>query len=158
MDQLLYERSASASNVPWGHNPNSRPCRRRIGDCVPGSSPGIRGPAAGPLGTVSPSAAQWDGIWFVSPTLVPRPGYRPRMRSTAVSTRSSLARDSFPTRSVRVLRSNVTIWVAFATESLGSPEARAVRRTHPGASAQPRLLVSGTQTIVLRRLRLSASL
>ena len=87
-----------------------------------------------------------------------RPRYRPRVTSTAARTRSSFARDSFPTRSVRRLRSRVTSWVAFATESLGSPEACAVSSTQPGASAHPRLLVNGTQTTVLRRLRLRASL
>src|SRR5271165_6100923 len=45
----------------------------------------------------------------------------------------------------------------FATESLGSPVRRAERRTFPGAALHLRLLVSGTQTVVARRLPLSAS-
>ena len=49
------------------------------------------------------------------------------------------------------------IWEAFATESLGRPVVGAGRSTLPGASAQRRLLVKGTQTTVLKRLRLSAS-
>jgi hypothetical protein len=65
--------------------------------------------------------------------------------------------DSFPTSSVSSSRSRVMIWEALATESLGRPVARAGRSTLPGASAQPRLLVKGTQTTVLMRLRLRAS-
>lgn len=65
--------------------------------------------------------------------------------------------DSFPTSSVSNSRSRVMIWEAFATESLGSPVARAGSSTFPGASAQRRLLVSGTQTTVLARLRFKAS-
>ena len=49
------------------------------------------------------------------------------------------------------------IWEALATDSLGRPVARAGRSTLPGASAQPRLLVNGTQTTVLSRLRFSGS-
>jgi hypothetical protein len=41
-------------------------------------------------------------------------------------------------------------------ESLGRPVARAGRSTLPGASAHRRLLVKGTQTTLLIRLRLSA--
>jgi hypothetical protein len=49
------------------------------------------------------------------------------------------------------------IWEAFATESLGRPVVRAGRSTLPGASAQRRLLVKGTQTTVRMWLRFSAS-
>ena len=49
------------------------------------------------------------------------------------------------------------IWEALATESLGRPVARAGRSTLPGASAHRRLLVKGTQTTLLIRLRFSAS-
>ena len=72
-------------------------------------------------------------------------------------TNSKCRLDSFPTSSVRKLRSRVMIWEAFATESLGRPVVRVGRSTLPGASAQRRLLVKGTQTTVLKRLRLSAS-
>lgn len=44
-----------------------------------------------------------------------------------------------------------------ATESFTSPVARAGRSTFPGASAHRRLLVNGTQTIALIRLRLRSS-
>jgi hypothetical protein len=65
--------------------------------------------------------------------------------------------DNLPTSSVSRSRSSVTIWEVFATESLGSPVVRAGRLTLPGASAQARLLVKGTQTTVLTRLRFSES-
>ena len=65
--------------------------------------------------------------------------------------------DSFPTSSVSNSRSRVMIWEALATESLGRPVARAGRSTLPGASAQRRLLVKGTHTTLLIRLRFSAS-
>jgi len=65
--------------------------------------------------------------------------------------------DSFPTSSVSNSRSRVMIWEALATESLGRPVARAGRSTLPGASAHRRLLVKGTQTTLLIRLRFSAS-
>jgi hypothetical protein len=65
--------------------------------------------------------------------------------------------DSFPTSSVSNSRSRVMIWEALATESLGRPVARAGRSTFPGASAHVRLLVKGTQTTLLIRLRFSAS-
>ena len=70
---------------------------------------------------------------------------------------SSWRLDSLPTSSVSSSRSSVTIWEVFATESLGRPVVRAGRITLPGASAQSRLLVNGTQTTVLTRLRFSAS-
>jgi hypothetical protein len=64
---------------------------------------------------------------------------------------------SFPTSSVSNSRSRVMIWEALATESLGRPVARAGRSTLPGACAQRRLLVKGTHTTLLIRLRFSAS-
>ena len=66
--------------------------------------------------------------------------------------------ESFPTSSVSNSRSRVMIWEALATESLGRPVARAGRSTLPGASAHRRLLVKGTQTTLLIRLRFSAHL
>jgi hypothetical protein len=65
--------------------------------------------------------------------------------------------ESFPTSSVSNSRSRVIIWEALATESLGRPVARAGRSTLPGASAHRRLLVKGTHTTLLIRLRFSAS-
>ena len=65
--------------------------------------------------------------------------------------------ESFPTSSVSKSRSRVMIWEALATESFGRPVARAGRSTLPGASAHRRLLVKGTQTTLLIRLRFSAS-
>jgi hypothetical protein len=61
------------------------------------------------------------------------------------------------TRCVSASRSIVTSWDTLATDSFASPVTRADRRTFPGASAHRRLLVSGTQTAVAIRLRLSAS-
>lgn len=82
---------------------------------------------------------------------------RPRITSIPESTRSSLARGSFPVRSVRSDRSTAVIWETLATDSRGNPLSRAVRETLPGASAHFRLPVSGTQTTVARRLRFNAS-
>jgi hypothetical protein len=65
--------------------------------------------------------------------------------------------DSLPASSVSNSRSRVITCEVFATESLGRPVARAVSSTLPGASAQRRLLVKGTQTTVRIRLRLRAS-
>ena len=45
----------------------------------------------------------------------------------------------------------------FATESLGRPVIAAVNSTFPGAFAHRRLLVSGTQIAVAKRLRFRAS-
>jgi hypothetical protein len=73
------------------------------------------------------------------------------------NSKSTLAWESFPTRSVRIDLSSATICDTFATESLGRCVARVVSSTLPGASAHRRLLVSGTQTAVAIRLRLSAS-
>ena len=64
---------------------------------------------------------------------------------------------SLPTSSVMRSRSRATICEALATESLGKPVAFAVSSTLPGASAQTRLLVNGTQTTLRIRLRFSAS-
>src|ERR1035438_7197540 len=83
--------------------------------------------------------------------------YLPRITSTPARISSSLARVNWPIASVRRPRSNVTICDTFATESLGSPVRRAPRATFPGASAQRRLLVSGTHTTVEIRLRFKAS-
>lgn len=87
-----------------------------------------------------------------------RPVQRPRTMSTPERISSNWRLDSLPTSSVSNSRSRVMIWEAFATESLGRPEARAGRSTLPGASAHRRLLVKGMTTTVLIRLRLSASL
>jgi hypothetical protein len=65
--------------------------------------------------------------------------------------------DNFPTSSVSNSRLRVIIWEALATESLGRPVARAGSSTLPGASAHRRLLVKGTYTTLLIRLRFSAS-
>jgi hypothetical protein len=51
------------------------------------------------------------------------------------SSKSTLAGESLPTRSVRDVLSRATICETFATESLGSSVERAVRSTFPGASA-----------------------
>jgi len=83
--------------------------------------------------------------------------YFPRTTSIPANRSSSLARGSFPTRSVRRFRSTVTIRETFATESFGSPVSRAESETFPGAFAQRRLLVNGTHTTVAIRLRFSAS-
>jgi hypothetical protein len=64
---------------------------------------------------------------------------------------------SLPTSSVMRSRSRATICEVLATESLGKPVAFAVSSTLPGASAQTRLLVNGTQTTLRIRLRFSAS-
>jgi hypothetical protein len=74
-----------------------------------------------------------------------------------VRTSSSWRLASLPTSSVMRSRSRATICETLATESLGKPVALAGRITLPGASAQTRLLVKGTQTTVQIRLRFSAS-
>ena len=71
--------------------------------------------------------------------------------------KSSWRLDSLPTSSVSNARSNVMSCELFATEFYGRPVACAESITLPGASAQRRLLVNGTQTTVLIRLRLRAS-
>ena len=83
--------------------------------------------------------------------------YRPRTISMPERIRSSCRLESLPTSSVNSARSRVMSCELFATESLGRPVALAESITLPGASAQRRLLVNGTQTTVLRWLRLSAS-
>jgi hypothetical protein len=60
---------------------------------------------------------------------------------------------SLATRSTRKARSTAMICDALATESFGRPEIFAGRRTFPGARAQVRLLVNGTQITVAIRLR-----
>ena len=70
---------------------------------------------------------------------------------------SSWRLDNLPTSSVSNERSSVMSCDVFTTESFGRPVALAESITFPGASAQRRLLVSGTQTTVLMRLRLRAS-
>jgi hypothetical protein len=84
------------------------------------------------------------------------PVYRPRTRSIPASTRASCWRESVPTTFDSNDRSMVTICETFATESLGKPMLVAASTTLPGASPRRKLLVSGTQTIVLIRLRLKA--
>jgi hypothetical protein len=70
---------------------------------------------------------------------------------------SSWRLETFATSSVSNSRSRVMICDTLATESFGSPVVRAGRRTLPGASVQRRLLVKGTQTMVLMRLRFNVS-
>lgn len=82
---------------------------------------------------------------------------RPRIMSMPERISSNWRLDNFPDPSVSNSRSRLMICETLATESLGSPVARAGRSRLPGASAQARLLVKGTQTTVLMRLRLSAS-
>jgi hypothetical protein len=82
---------------------------------------------------------------------------RPSTTSIPARTRSSFLAGSRPVRSVRSARSRVTTWDTLATDGLDKPVARSSRDTFPGAFDQRRLLVSGTHTTVLMRLRLSAS-
>jgi len=84
-------------------------------------------------------------------------GYLPRIRSIPENTNSILERGSLLTRLVKRPLSRETIWDTFATESFGSPVARAERLTFPGAKAHFKLLVRGTQTTVEMRLWFSAS-
>src|SRR5208283_461021 len=83
--------------------------------------------------------------------------YLPRTMSIPLRMRSTLVSGIFPTCSVSVPLSIVTICDTFATESLGSPVVAEDRRTFPGASAQARLLVRGTHIAVPIRLRFIAS-
>ncbi len=95
---------------------------------------------------------------IVSGMQPPRPSaQRPRTTSMPESSSSVFAREIFPTRFARTALSRVTTCETFATESFGSPVAPAESSTLPGASAQTRLLVSGTQTTVAILLRFSAS-
>jgi hypothetical protein len=82
---------------------------------------------------------------------------RPRIMSMPERISSNWRFDSFPAVSVSNSRSRLMICETLATESLGSPVARADRSTLPGASAHARLLVKGMQTTVPIRLRFSAS-
>lgn len=82
---------------------------------------------------------------------------RPSTTSMPDRIDSSLARDNLPARSVSNERSSATSCEVFATDSLGNPVCLADRLVLPGAAAQRRLLVSGTQTTFAMRLRLSAS-
>lgn len=72
-------------------------------------------------------------------------------------TNSTWRLDSLPISSVSNSRSRVMICDALATESFGRPVVQAGRSTLPGASTKRRVLVKGTQTTVLMRLRLSVS-
>ena len=58
--------------------------------------------------------------------------------------------------SVRRRRSTANNWDALATESFVSPESFAASSVCPGAVAHVKLLVSGTHTTIVSRLRLSA--
>lgn len=81
---------------------------------------------------------------------------RPRTTLTPTRRSSVFARESFPTLSVNTVLSSVMTCETFATESFGNPVVPAESSTLPGASAQARLLVSGTQTTVAILLRLKA--
>ena len=70
---------------------------------------------------------------------------------------SSLMRGILPTSSVEKPLSKLTICETFATESFGNPLEHDVSRRFPGASAQRRLVVNGTQTTVAIRLRFNPS-
>jgi len=83
--------------------------------------------------------------------------YRPSTTSIPASTNSSFPRAILPTRSLSSSRSKATIRETLATESFGNPVTSDDNETFPGASAQRRLLVSGTQTTVEIRLRFSDS-
>jgi len=84
-------------------------------------------------------------------------GQRPSIMSIPKRISSNWRLDIFPVSSVSNSRSRLMICEKLATESFESPVARARRSTLPGASTQARLLVKGTQTAVLMRLRFSAS-
>lgn len=82
---------------------------------------------------------------------------RPRTTSIPDSTSSVFAAESLPARSARADLSRAMICETFATESFGRPVILDVRSTLPGASAQRKLLVRGTQIVVAIRLRFKAS-
>jgi hypothetical protein len=84
-------------------------------------------------------------------------GQRPSTTSIPRRIKSSCCVETRPTRSVSHSRSRATICDTLATESFGSLVLRRGISTFPGASANRRLLVSGTQTIVAIRLRLKLS-
>jgi hypothetical protein len=81
---------------------------------------------------------------------------RPRTRSTPLRTSRRAPAVTCPTRFVSRPLSIVMTWDTFATESFGNLVMRWLRRRLPEASARRRLLVSGTTTTVLMRLRLNA--
>jgi hypothetical protein len=89
--------------------------------------------------------------------VVGREPYRPSTTSMPESTKPRWARGNRPVLSVNSALSKVTTWETLATESFGSPVRWAESTTLPGALAHLVLLVSGTQTTVPIRLRLSAS-
>jgi len=101
----------------------------------------------------------WGGKWRAD-RICPSRGaidYVPSTTPIPDRSKSSFGRGSLPARSVKSSLSTVTIWETFATESFGRPVRRAEKRAFPGAPPHLRLLVSGTQTVVARRLRFSAS-
>jgi hypothetical protein len=72
-------------------------------------------------------------------------------------TNSNCRFDTLPTSLASRSRSRVMICDTLATESFGRPVVLAGRSTLPGASAQRILLIKGTQTMVLMRLRFNVS-
>ena len=80
--------------------------------------------------------------------------YRPSTISMLVNICCRRFGASLPMRSVKYARSTANSCDAFATESFGKPATFAGSIVLPGASAQAKLLVSGTQTTVASRLRL----
>ncbi len=86
-----------------------------------------------------------------------RPYARPSTRSMPARTRSRSFAERRPTRSSSRLRSMLRIWETFATESLDKPVRTVGSKTFPGASANRRLLVNGTITVVAIRLALNSS-
>ena len=87
----------------------------------------------------------------------PIPAQRPSTTSMPERIVSTRRPESFTTCSASTPRSSVSNCETFATESLESRVARAGSNTFPGASAQRRLLVSGTHTTVAIRLLLNES-
>ena len=83
------------------------------------------------------------------------PDHRPSTISMPWRIRANSFGGSRPARSVRKVRSRAMLCEALATESLGRPAVLAEINVFPGASAQTRLLVNSTQTIVAIRLRFS---
>lgn len=106
-------------------------------------------------------ARQRGRPWCACHTLLPwdleRDGYRPSTISIPASSRLIFARGIRPMRSSSKLRSRATSCDTLATESFGRPVIRAVSSALPGASAQRRLLVRGTQSAVDTLLRFRAS-
>ena len=83
--------------------------------------------------------------------------YRPRTTSIPDSNTLAFARLSLPTCTVRRTLSIVRICETLATESCSRLVIRAASSRFPGASAQRRFVVKGTQTVVARRLRFRGS-